>query len=146
MEEHSQFRLLLERRFAPFFGVQFLGALNDNLFKQALVILLAYQTASFTTASSDMLQNVAQALFVLPFFLFSATAGQLADKYEKSRLISVTVLIELLVMGLGAGVPSAQPRVAADRAVSRRRAIGAFRTGEVRHPAPAPQGHRAGRR
>jgi 1-acyl-sn-glycerol-3-phosphate acyltransferase len=100
--EHSQFRLLLERRFAPFFGVQFLGALNDNLFKQALVILLAYQTASFTTMSTDVLQNVAQALFVLPFFLFSATAGQLADKYEKSRLISVTVLIELLVMALGA--------------------------------------------
>ena len=102
MGEHSQFRLLLERRFAPFFGVQFLGALNDNLFKQALVILLAYQTASFTTMSTDVLQNLAQALFVLPFFLFSATAGQIADKYEKSRLISVTVLIELAVMALGA--------------------------------------------
>ena len=102
MGEHSQFRLLLERRFAPFFGVQFLGALNDNLFKQALVILLAYQAASFTAMSTDVLQNLAQALFVLPFFLFSATAGQLADKYEKSRLISITVLIELLVMGLGA--------------------------------------------
>ena len=102
MGETSQFRLLLERRFAPFFGVQFLGALNDNIFKQALVILLAYQTASFTTMSTDVLQNLAQALFVLPFFLFSATAGQLADKYEKSRLISVTVLIELLVMALGA--------------------------------------------
>jgi 1-acyl-sn-glycerol-3-phosphate acyltransferase len=102
MGETSQFRLLLERRFAPFFGVQFLGALNDNIFKQALVILLAYQTASFTTMSTDVLQNLAQALFVLPFFLFSATAGQLADKYEKSRLISITVLMELAVMGLGA--------------------------------------------
>ncbi len=102
MGEHSQFRLLLERRFAPFFGVQFLGALNDNIFKQALVILLAYQTASFTTMSTDVLQNLAQALFVLPFFLFSATAGQLADKYEKSRLISITVLVELAVMALGA--------------------------------------------
>ena len=102
MQETSQFRLLLERRFAPFFGVQFLGALNDNVFKQALVILLAYQTASFTAMSTDVLQNVAQALFVLPFFLFSATAGQLADKYEKSRLIFVTVFIELLVMLLGA--------------------------------------------
>ena len=59
----SQFRLLAERRFGPFFGVQFLGAFNDNVFKQALVILLAYQTASFTTMSSDALQNVAQALF-----------------------------------------------------------------------------------
>jgi 1-acyl-sn-glycerol-3-phosphate acyltransferase len=101
-EERSQFRLLLERRFAPFFGVQFLGALNDNVFKQALVILLAYQTAAFTAMSTDVLQNLAQALFVLPFFLFSATAGQLADKYEKSRLITVTVFIELCVMALGA--------------------------------------------
>ncbi|HEX9807335.1 MAG TPA: MFS transporter, partial [Alteraurantiacibacter sp.] len=102
MAETSQFRLLRERRFAPFFGVQFLGALNDNVFKQALVILLAYQTVSFTSLSTDVLQNLAQALFVLPFFLFSATAGQLADKYEKSRLIRVTVLIELAVMALGA--------------------------------------------
>jgi 1-acyl-sn-glycerol-3-phosphate acyltransferase len=102
MKETSQFALLRQRRFAPFFGVQFLGALNDNVFKQALVILLAYQTATFTTMSTDVLQNVAQALFILPFFLFSATAGQLADKYEKSRLITVTVAIELAVMMLGA--------------------------------------------
>ncbi|MBI4990230.1 MAG: MFS transporter [Rhodocyclales bacterium] len=99
---NSQFSLLRERRFAPFFGVQFLGALNDNVFKQALVILLTYSTASYTTMSTDILQNLAQALFVLPFFLFSATAGQLADKYEKSRLISITVAIELCCMALGA--------------------------------------------
>jgi len=98
----SQFSLLSERRFAPFFGVQFFGALNDNVFKQALVILLTYSTASYTTMSTDILQNLAQALFVLPFFLFSATAGQLADKYEKSRLISITVAIELCCMALGA--------------------------------------------
>jgi len=102
VKSRSQFRLLLERRFAPFFGVQFLGALNDNVFKQGLVILLAYQTVSFTTLQSDVLQNLAQGLFVLPFFIFSATAGQLADKYEKSRLISITVLLELGVMTLGA--------------------------------------------
>jgi MFS family permease len=102
MSERSQFRLLVERRFGPFFGVQFLGAMNDNVFKQALVILLAYQTASFTSMSSDTLQNLAQALFILPFFLFSASAGQLADKYEKSRLITITVAIELGVMLLGA--------------------------------------------
>ena len=102
LSERSQFRLLAERRFGPFFGVQFLGAMNDNVFKQALVILLAYQTASFTSISSDTLQNLAQALFILPFFLFSATAGQLADKYEKSRLITLTVAIELGVMLLGA--------------------------------------------
>ncbi len=102
MTEHSQFRLLTERRFAPFFGVQFCGAMNDNVFKQALVILLAYQTLSFTTLSTDVLLNLAQALFILPFFLFSATAGQLADKYEKSRLIRITVAIELAVMMFGA--------------------------------------------
>ncbi|HEV3008284.1 MAG TPA: MFS transporter [Burkholderiales bacterium] len=102
MFEASQFRLLAERRFGPFFGVQFLGAMNDNVFKQALVILLAYQTALFTSMSSDTLQNLAQALFILPFFLFSATAGQLADKYEKSRLITITVSLELGVMLLGA--------------------------------------------
>ena len=98
----NQFGLLKEKRFAPFFGVQFLGALNDNVFKQALVILLTYSTARYTTMSTDILQNLAQALFVLPFFLFSATAGQLADKYEKSRLISITVAIEFACMALGA--------------------------------------------
>jgi 1-acyl-sn-glycerol-3-phosphate acyltransferase len=102
LSERSQFRLLAQRRFGPFFGVQFLGAMNDNVFKQALVILLAYQTASFTSLSSDTLQNVAQALFILPFLLFSATAGQLADKYEKSTLITITVAVELAVMALGA--------------------------------------------
>jgi 1-acyl-sn-glycerol-3-phosphate acyltransferase len=100
---HSQFTLLRERRFGPFFGVQFLGAFNDNVFKQALVILLAYDIGSFTTLSSDVLQNVAQALFILPFVLFSATAGEIADKYEKSSLITVTVALELVVMMIGAG-------------------------------------------
>src|SRR3954470_18755404 len=102
MTERSQFALLRQRRFGPFFCVQFLGAFNDNIFKQALVIMLAYQTASFTTMSSDALQNLAQALFILPFLLFSATAGQLADKYEKSGLITIAVTIELAVMMLGA--------------------------------------------
>src|SRR5690348_16509136 len=102
MAERSQFRLLGERRFAPFFGVQFLGAMNDNVFKQALVILLAYDTTAFTTLSSDVLQNVAQALFIAPFLLFSATAGQLADKYEKRDLITLIVALELVIMALGA--------------------------------------------
>ena len=99
--DRSQFRLLAERRFGPFFGVQFLAALADNGFKQALVILLAYETASFTSLSSDTLQNLAQVLFVAPFFLFSATAGQIADKFDKSRLIALTMLIEIAVMALG---------------------------------------------
>ena len=98
----NQFGLLKEKRFAPFFGVQFLGALNDNVFKQALVILLTYSTARYTTMSTDILQNLAQALFVLPFFLFWATAGQLADTYEAARLLGITVAIELACMALGA--------------------------------------------
>jgi 1-acyl-sn-glycerol-3-phosphate acyltransferase len=102
VNERSQFGLLAERRFGPFFGVQFLGAMNDHVFKQALVILLAYQTASYASMSSDTLQNVAQALFILPFFLFSATAGQIADKFEKSGLITLTVALELVIMLLGA--------------------------------------------
>jgi hypothetical protein len=102
MRERSQYRLLGERRFGPFFAVQFLGAMNDNVFKQALVILLAYQAAAMTAMSSDTLQNIAQGLFVLPFFLFSATAGQIADKYEKSSLITITVAIELACMAVGA--------------------------------------------
>ena len=102
MSGRGQFGLLAERRFGPFFGVQFLGAMNDHVFKQALVILLAYRTASYTSMSSDALQNLAQALFILPFFLFSATAGQIADKFEKSGLITLTVALELFIMLLGA--------------------------------------------
>jgi hypothetical protein len=102
MSDRSQFSLLKERRFGPFFGVQFLGAFNDNVFKQALVIMLAFETASFTTMSSDALQNLAQALFILPFLLFSATAGQIADKYEKSKLITLTIALELAIMAIGA--------------------------------------------
>lgn len=101
MSERSQFQLLRERRFGPFFGVQFLGAFNDNVFKQALLIMLAYQPA-LTTMFSNTLQNVAQALFILPFVLFSAVAGELADKYDKARLITITVALELALMALGA--------------------------------------------
>ena len=98
----GQFRLLAKRRFGPFFGVQFLGAFNGHLFTRALVVVLAYQTASFTTMSTDTVQNVAQALFVLPFLLFSATAGQVADRQEKSGLITAAVAIEFSCMALGA--------------------------------------------
>lgn len=103
MVERSQFRLLAARRFGPFFGVQFLGAFNGHLFRQALVVVLAYQTGSYTTLSADTVQNAAQALFVLPLLLFSATAGQLADRYEKSGLITAAVVVELCGMVLGAG-------------------------------------------
>ena len=103
MTQRSQFALLAKRRFGPFFGVQFLGAFNGHLFRQALVVVLAYQTARFTTMSADTAQNAAQALFVLPFLVFSAAAGQLADQRDKSRLITAAVGVEFGCMVLGAG-------------------------------------------
>jgi len=101
MSDQSQFRLLRQRRFGPFFLTQFLGAFNDNLFKSALIILLAFRAAELSAADPDALVNLSAALFILPFFLFSASAGQLADKYEKSRLIR---FVKLLEIGLMVGV------------------------------------------
>ncbi|HEY1459380.1 MAG TPA: MFS transporter [Casimicrobiaceae bacterium] len=99
---HSQFQLLRERRFAPFFWTQFLGAANDNIYKNALVIFVAFQAATLTALSSNDLVNVAAAVFIAPFVLFSATAGQLADKYEKSRLIRFVKMFEIAIMVVGA--------------------------------------------
>ena len=82
MSEHGQFHLLQTRRFAPFFVTQFLGAFNDNLFKNALVVLLTYHATQWTRLSPGILANLAAGIFILPFFLFSASAGQLADKYD----------------------------------------------------------------
>src|SRR6266498_3155404 len=102
LPEHSQFRLLRERRFAPFFWTQFLGAGNDNIYKNALVIFVAFQAATLTTLSANDLVNIAAAVFIAPFVLFSATSGQLADKFEKSRLIRLIKLFEIAIMVLGA--------------------------------------------
>src|ERR1043165_7957331 len=99
--ERSQFALLGLRRFLPFFLTQFFGAFNDNLFRNALIVSLTY--GSSAAAKAGLLSNLAQGLFILPFFLFSALAGQLADKYEKSRLIRQTRLAEVLLM-FGAAV------------------------------------------
>ena len=96
----SQFDLLHTRRFAPFFGTQFLGAFNDNLFKNALVVLLTFHAASWTTMSPEVLSNVAAGIFMLPFFLFSATAGQLADKYDKAKLARLVKLLEMVIMAV----------------------------------------------
>jgi 1-acyl-sn-glycerol-3-phosphate acyltransferase len=100
--QRSQFQLLRERRFAPFFWTQFLGAGNDNIYKNALVIFVAFQAATLTALSSNDLVNVAAAVFIAPFVLFSATAGQIADKFEKSRLIRFIKLFEIAVMVVGA--------------------------------------------
>ena len=82
--EASQFRLLGTRRFLPFFLTQFLGAFNDNLFRNAVVVSITFG-ATVAGRDAGVLSNVSQGLFILPFFLFSALSGQLADKYEKSR-------------------------------------------------------------
>ena len=95
---HNQFDLLKTRRFLPFFLTQFLGAFNDNVFKQSLIILLAFNAASMTTLSPSVLANLCAGLFILPFFLFSATAGQLADKYEKTKLIKIIKGAEIFIM------------------------------------------------
>ena len=96
----KQMHLLGTRRFAPFFWTQFLGAFNDNMYKNALVVMLTFNTAQWTTLSPGTLANLAAGLFILPFFLFSATAGQLADKYDKALLSRLTKLLEIVVMAV----------------------------------------------
>src|SRR5262245_58123738 len=94
----NQFDLLKIKRFFPLFITQFLGAFNDNLFKNALVILITYQLSNNLSINIEILITIAAGVFILPFFLFSATAGQLADKYEKSRLIRYTKFAEIGLM------------------------------------------------
>ncbi|MBS0581836.1 MAG: MFS transporter [Proteobacteria bacterium] len=98
MSDHSQFRLLRERRFLPFFLTQGLGAFNDNVFKQALVILIAFLTPGLTAADVNVYTNLAAGLFILPFLLFSATSGQLSDKFDKSRLAQLVKVLEIAIM------------------------------------------------
>lgn len=95
-------KLLSSRRFRPFFLTQLLGAFNDNLYKNGLTIFIAFQAASVSQEESNNLVNIAAGLFILPFFLFSPIAGQLADKHEKSMLIRRIKLLEILIMLLGA--------------------------------------------
>ncbi len=91
----------LTRRFFPLFWVQFLGAFNDNLFKNALVMLITFRLAE-SPEQAGLLITLAAGIFILPFFLFSAFAGQLADKYEKTALIRKIKLAEILIMLFGA--------------------------------------------
>ncbi|MBK9952090.1 MAG: MFS transporter [Candidatus Competibacteraceae bacterium] len=98
MAHDNEFTLMKERRFLPFFVTQFLGAFNDNVFKNALIIMIAFQVAGDDPARSNLLTNLSAGLFVLPFFLFSATAGQLSDKYEKSSYIRQVKLLEIAIM------------------------------------------------
>ncbi len=102
MSDSNQFSLLRQRRFAPFFVTQFLGAFNDNIFRNGLIILITFQGIKVLGMNASQIANVAGALFILPFFLFSAPAGQLADKYEKSRLMRIVKLFEIGLMILAA--------------------------------------------
>ena len=97
----SQFSLLTKSRFAPFFWTQALGAFNDNAFRNALIMLVAFQMA-WPDKTVALYTNLAPALFILPYFLFSATAGQLAEKFEKTRIIRFVKLFEIAAMAIAA--------------------------------------------
>lgn len=100
----NQFQLLKEQRYRPLFFTQFLGAFNDNVFKTALITIVAFSTNQLTQLDNATMVTALPGLFILPFFLFSATAGQIADKLEKSKLIRYIKLLEILIMlfaGLG---------------------------------------------
>ncbi len=99
----SQMRLLRERRFAPFFWTQFLGALNDNLFKNALAILVIFHSLSVAGMGPREVVVLSAGVFILPFVLFSAMAGQLADRYRKPMMVRWVKLAEIVLM-LVAGV------------------------------------------
>lgn len=96
----NQFSLFKARRFTPMFLTQFLGAFNDNVFKQGLILVLTFIASKKLNMDISLLNNLAAMLFVLPFFLFSAVAGQLADKHEKSKLTRFIKLLEIIIMAL----------------------------------------------
>ena len=100
MTPHSQFTLLGSRRFLPFFLTQLLGAFNDNIFKQSLILAILYKLSS--GADSSLLVNLCALLFILPFFLFSALGGQFGEKFAKDSLIRTIKFAEILIMLAGA--------------------------------------------
>lgn len=90
--------ILATRRFLPMFLTQFFGALNDNVLKQSLLLVITYGWIQQQSASISTLNNLAALLFILPYFIFSATAGQIADKYERSRLVRGIKILEIIIM------------------------------------------------
>lgn len=95
-------RLFRTRRFWPLFLTQFLGALNDNLLKNAMVMLVTYRMVTHAGHNAQMLVTLAAGVFILPYFLFSALAGQLADKYDRAMLTQVIKTIEIIIMAIAA--------------------------------------------
>jgi 1-acyl-sn-glycerol-3-phosphate acyltransferase len=98
LSSSSQFVLLKQRRFAPFFLTQFLGAGNDNVFKYAFTLLVTYRASEFSGLEPAQSVNLIAGLFILPFLLFSATSGQLADKFEKAGLMRLVKILEVGIM------------------------------------------------
>ena len=102
MSEHGQFRLFGQRRFLPFFGAQALGAFNDNVYKNVLIILATYHASAYTTLDPRVLTNLAGGVFILPFVLFSGMAGQLADRFDKALVLKIVKAVEIVIMSLAA--------------------------------------------
>lgn len=100
MSGQSQFALLRQRRFLPYFTVQALGAFNDNVYRQSIIALLFFLGVS--GSERTLYTNLAPALFILPYFLFSAIAGQIAEKVEKQKLIVITTTMEIVIMSVAA--------------------------------------------
>ena len=98
----NQFNLLSGRRFSPLFATQSLGAFNDNVFKNAIVFLVTFSMAQEAGINAPLMVAAAAGVFIFPFFLFSASAGQIADKYDKARLIRILKLAEIAVMVIAA--------------------------------------------
>ena len=107
MSEATQFRLLRERRFLPFFVTQACGAFNDNLFKNVLIILVTYQAAHWSALRPELLANIAAGLFILPFMVFSGLAGQLGERFDKARILKGVKALEIAIMVV-AGIGFAQ--------------------------------------
>lgn len=101
-QKDNKFYLLSDRKYWPIFSTMFLGAFNDNVFKNALIILITYQSYQLGPLNAQTMVSLAAGIFILPFFLFSATAGQIADKYSKSTLVILIKIWEVLAMTLAA--------------------------------------------
>jgi MFS family permease len=97
----GQFYLFTKRRFLPFFITQFLGALNDNLFKNALLVIVVSTAITAADSNTNFITNLAAGLFILPFFLFSTLAGHLADRFDKAYLIRRIKFAEIILMLVG---------------------------------------------
>jgi MFS family permease len=93
--------LLVSRRFLPMFLTQFFGALNDNVYKQSLLLVITYGLIQHSSGNISTLNNLAALLFISPYFVFSATAGQIADKFERAQLVRGIKVLEIIIMSIG---------------------------------------------